>query len=81
VTISRTRYLEVPPSKLVGSTWQGQVCHTEEGVVMLQTELDKVAALVVGDGGQVGRVHRVGVRQSVVGRWEGAWYVVQGGGH
>ena len=72
--MARTRYLGVPPSKLVGSTVQGQVCHTEEEVFWLQTEPDKVAALVVGDGGQGGGVHRLGVRECVVGRWEGDWY-------
>ena len=40
----------------------------------LQTEPDKVAVLVVGDGGQGGGVHRLGVRECVVGRWEGDWY-------
>ena len=72
--MARTRYLGVPPSKLVGSTVQGQVCHTEEEVFWLRTEPYKVAALVVGDGGQGGGVHRVGVREFVVESWEGDWY-------
>ena len=49
-------YLVVSPSHFVGSTVQGQVSHTEEYVFWIQTEPDKVAALVVRGGG-----HRVGV--------------------
>ena len=54
--MAMTGYLVVPPSHLVGSTVQGQVSHTEEDVFWIQTEPDKVAALVVRGGG-----HRVGV--------------------
>ena len=49
--MAMTGYLVVPPSHLVGSTVQGQVSHTEEYVFWIQTEPDKVAALVVRGGG------------------------------
>ena len=64
----------VPPSQLVGSSVKGQVCHTEETVFWLQTDAAKIAGLLVGDGGQGGGGHRVGVGECVVGRCEGNWF-------
>ena len=72
--MARTGYHMVPPSQLVGSLVQGQVCHTEEAVFWLQTQPDKIAGLLLGDGGQGGGGHRVGVGECVVGKWEGDWY-------
>ena len=68
-----TGYPVVPPSQLVGRIVLAQVSHTEEDVFWIQTEPDRVAALVVGVAEQ-GAQRVVDVGECVMGRWEGDWY-------